>query len=235
MQQNTVDIPPQTLSQKPLESQSVILAVEGMTCASCAARIERKLKTVPGVKNATVNFASQKAYVQTEAAPDIPSLEAAVEKAGYSAKPYVAQPKAARMYEREQTQMGWRLVMGGLFILPFLMQHLLILLRPFHFSPYVQFFFATPVYFLVGWPFHKAALKGLGHGEVTMDTLISLGSSAAYFSSLPALARYPVDLYFDASGLILFFVTLGRYLEILSKQRANRALELLMNLKPRIA
>ena len=230
-----IKTPPQAPPQQPQEPQSVILAVEGMTCASCAARIERKLKTIPGVKNATVNFASQKAYVQTEADPDISSLEAAVEKAGYSAKPYVAQPKAGRMYEKEQNQMGWRLVMGGLFVLPFLMQHLLMLLRPFHFSPYVQFLFATPVFFLVGWPFHKAALKGLGHGEVTMDTLISLGSSAAYFSSLPALFRYPVDLYFDASGLILFFVTLGRYLEILSKRRANRALELLMNLKPRIA
>lgn len=217
------------------QPQSVILAVEGMTCASCAARIERKLKGVPGVQNAAVNFASQKAYIQTAAAPDVAALEAAVEKAGYSAKPYMAEPKAARLYEAEQNQLGWRLVMGGLFILPFLMEHLLMVLRPFHFSPYVEFFFATPVFFLVGWPFHKSALKGLRHGEVTMDTLISLGSSAAYFSSLPALFRYPVDLYFDASGLILFFVTLGRYLEILSKRRANRALELLMNLKPRIA
>ncbi|HJT25314.1 MAG TPA: cation-translocating P-type ATPase [bacterium] len=235
MQQSTANYIPQAPSQQPIEPQSLILAVEGMTCASCAARIERKLKTVPGVQNAAVNFASQKAYVQTESTPDVAALEAAVEKAGYSAKPYMAQPKAARMYEKEQNQLGWRLVMGGLFILPFLMQHLLMILRPFQFSPYVQFLFATPVFFLVGWPFHRAALKGLGHGEVTMDTLISLGSSAAYFSSLPALFRYPVDLYFDASSLILFFVTLGRYLEILSKQRANRALELLMNLKPRVA
>ncbi len=235
MQQNTVETPLQAPTQEPKEPQSVILAVEGMTCASCAARIERKLKTVPGVKNAAVNFASQKAYVQTEASPNVPALEAAVEKAGYSAKPYSPQPQAARLYEADQHQMGWRLVLAGLLVLPFLAEHLLMAFKPFTLSPLVQFFLATPVFFVVGWPFHKAALKGLRYGEVTMDSLISLGSSAAYFCSLPALARYPVETYFDASGLILFFVTLGRYLEILSKRRANRALELLMNLRPRIA
>ncbi len=235
MQQNTVDAPPQVSFLQAKESRSVILAVEGMTCASCAARIEHKLKGVPGVQNAAVNFASQKAYVQTEAAPDLAALEAAVEKAGYSAKPYVPEPKASRLYEAEQHRMGWRLLLGGLLILPFLFEHLLMAAKPFPFPLAVQAALASVVFFVVGWPFHKSALRGLRHGEVTMDTLISLGSSAAYFFSLPALLGWNVETYFDAAGLILFFVTLGRYLEILSKRRANRALELLMNLKPRIA
>ncbi len=217
-------------------SRSVILSVEGMTCVSCASRIEKKLKAVPGVKEASVNFASQKAYVQLDPAiQDLTTLQVAVEKAGYSAKPYVPEYRAGRMYQSEQNNLGWRLVIGGLFILPFLAQHLLMLLRPFSFSPFVQFLLATPVFFLVGWPFHESALKGLRYGDVTMDTLISLGSSAAFFSSLPALAHYPVDLYFDAAAFILFFVTLGRYLEIFTKRRANRALELLMNLRPKVA
>jgi P-type Cu+ transporter len=214
---------------------SVILSVEGMTCASCAARIERKLKMVPGVKSAVVNFASQKAYVQTESAPSIEALQSAIEKAGYSAKPYVPEPRAFRMYQAEQNRLGWRLILGGLLILPFLLEHLSMFFIPFQIPLPAQLLLVAPVYFIVGWPFHQAALKGLQQGEVTMDTLISLGSSVAFFASLPALAGASVDVYFDATGLILFFVTLGRYLEIFSKRRANRALELLTNLQPRIA
>jgi len=229
---------PKADSEPAPEPRSVILAVEGMTCASCAARIERKLKGVPGVQNAAVNFASQKAYVQTEAAPDLAALEAAVVKAGYSAKPYVPEPQASRLYEAEQRRLGWRLALGGLLVLPFLLVHLL--MASISFPLAAQAVLASAVFFLVGWPFHQAALRGLRHGEVTMDTLISLGSSAAYFSSLPALFSVgaglrPAPTYFAAASLILFFVTLGRYLEVLSKRRANRALELLINLNPRIA
>ncbi len=228
--------PPPAASQQPAcGPSSVILNLEGMTCASCAARIERKLKTVPGVQNAAVNFASQKAYVRTESTPDLDALEAAVEKAGYSAKPYSPQPQPSQTYQAEQNRLGWRLVMGGLFILPFLMEHLLMALRPFQFPLPVQAVFATLVFFIVGWPFHGAALRGLRHGEVTMDTLISLGSTAAYFSSIPALFGWKVGTYFDAASFILFTVTLGRYLEVHSKRRANRALEGLLNLKPRMA
>lgn len=233
MESNASVEPGPALSTGP---RSVILSVEGMSCASCAARIEKHLALVPGVEQASVNFASQKAYVQLDPTfKDLTTLQLAVEKAGYNAKPYVPQYRSSRLYEAEQNAYGWRLVFGGLFILPFLLQHLLMSLRPFHFSPFVQFLFATPIFFLVGAPFHHTALRGLRRGEVTMDTLVSLGSAAAYFSSLPALARYPVDLAFDASSFILFFVTLGRTLEIHVKRRANRALEALMNLKPKVA
>ena len=217
-------------------SRSVILSVEGMTCASCAARIEKKLKAVPDVKDAVVNFASQKAYVQLGPAfNDLTLLQVAVENAGYSSTPYIPQYRAAKMYESEQTRLGWRLVFSGLMALPFLAQHLFMLFGSFFLSPLAQFLLAAPVFFLVGWPIHISALKGLRRGDATMDTLISLGTSAAFFGSLPGLAGYPVDLYFDASTLILFFVTLGRTLEIFTKRRANRAMELLMNLKPKVA
>ncbi len=224
---------PETLVKEP--SGSIILSVEGMTCASCAARIERKLKAVPGVTEAAVNFASQKAYVQTESKLPVEILESAVEKAGYKAKPYLPEQRALRMYQDEQNRLGWRLFLGGLLVMPFLMEHLMMLWSPFELPLTVQLLLAAPAYFIVGWPFHQAALKGLRRGEATMDTLISIGSSAAFFASLPALIGAPVDVYFDAASLILFFVTMGRYLEIFSKRRANRALELLTNLQPRIA
>jgi P-type Cu+ transporter len=227
--------PPETVIEN--QPRPIILSIEGMTCASCAARIEKKLRTAPGVKTANVNFATQKAYIQTDSTfKDLTILQVAVEKAGYSAKPYVPQYRASKMFQAEQDRVGWRLVLGGFLTLPFLLQHLFMLLgKDFSLNVPVQAGLASMVYFLVGWPFHESALKGLRHLEVTMDTLISLGSSAAFFASLAVIAGFPGETYFDATVLILFFVTLGRTLEILTKRRANRALELLMNLRPKVA
>ncbi len=230
--------PPQKNPATPGEVRSLILSIGGMTCASCASRIERKLKGVPGVLEASVNFASQKAYVRADSRlQDFTRLQTEVEKAGYSALPYVPEYRVSQLYQEDRRSLGWRLILGGLLTLPFLAEHLLMLWKPSdHFlTPLLQLILAAPVYFLVGWPFHRQALKGLRHGEITMDTLVWLGSSAAFFSSLSFLAGRPGDIYFDASTLILFFIVLGRYLEVLAKRRANRALELLMNLKPKNA
>jgi P-type Cu+ transporter len=227
-----------TPSPESLESssRSLILSIEGMSCASCAVRIQEKLNSVPGVKDAAVNFASQKAYVQTGPEfKDLTTLQLAVEEAGYSAKPYLPQYRASHLYQAEQDQWGWRMIFGGLLVLPFLLEHLLNSLRHFHLPIHIQVIFASLVYFLVGWPFHATTLKGLKHGRVTMDTLVSLGSSAAFFASWPVLFGFKGEIYFSASSLILFFVTLGRYLEVLAKRRANRALEMLMSLKPKVA
>ena len=183
-----------------------ILQIEGMTCAGCAAKIEKKLSLVPGVQKASVNFASQKAHLQIDPVL-VPAgtLEKAVCQIGYGAKLYLPEAKADPLYRKEARRLGWRLVLGGLFILPFFMQHLLMLLRPFQFSPWLQFFWAAPVYVVVGWPFHQAALRGLRHGEATMDSLVSLGSSAAFFASLPVLFGGPGNLYFDAFRPDSFF------------------------------
>jgi P-type Cu+ transporter len=220
------------------QGESFIFSLEGMTCASCAGRIERKLKAVPGVKNVSVNFASQKAYVLTDSSlKETTSLEEAVEKAGYKARPFLPEDNIAQLYQRERNRLGWRLVLGGLLVLPFLAGHLAMFFgSASHFlPPWLELVLATPVYAVVGWPFHQAALAALRRGEVIMDTLIWIGSSAAFISSIFVLAGMPGDLYFDACSFILFFVVLGRYLEIIAKRRANRALELLMNLKPQTA
>jgi P-type Cu+ transporter len=206
-----------------------------MTCASCAARIERRLKAVPGVREAVVNFASQKAYVRADPALGDGPLVAAVEQAGYGAKPYVPERVSTRMYGPEQKELGWRLAVAGLCALPFLVFPMSRIWGTAAPSPPVQAFLASLVFWTAGWPFHRAALKALRHGEATMDSLVSLGSAAAYFSSLPSLFGFRVPDSFDAVVLILFFVTLGRFLEILSKRRANRALEALSGLQPRTA
>lgn len=215
---------------------NTILSIEGMHCASCASRIEKQLKTVPGVQQAFVNLASQKAYVQTEDDhSQTQPLEEAVRQAGYSAHLYQPYQHVRNTYQTHERRFGWRLILGGLLALPLVIDRFLPGIEFFHLSGWTQFFLATPLYFIVGWPFHETTLKLLGKGQTSMDTLISLGSSVAFFASLPSLISGSADLYFDATGLILVFVTLGRYLENRSKQRVNQALEKLINLNPRVA
>ncbi len=214
----------------------LIFSVEGMTCASCASRVERKLKEVKGVRGANVNFASEKAYVRMEeGTQDTETLVQAVQRAGYALKPYLPEQKSADHYLVERMRLSWRVVAGGLLILPFLLMHLFMWFLPFDLSVREQLILALPLWAMVGWPFHQAALRNLIHGEVSMDTLVSLGSTAAFLSSLPAVLGLPGPVYFEASSFIVFFVVLGRYLEILSRQRANRALELLLDLQPPMA
>src|SRR5665213_721756 len=214
---------------------NTILSIEGMHCASCASRIEKQLKSVPGVQFVSVNLASNKAYVQTEDhQTDLPALEKAVQTAGYTAHPYLSNDHA-RTYQDHETQFGWRLILGGLLAAPLLIHHVFMSSPFFQFSPWTQLAFAAPIYFVVGWPFHYSTFKLLQTRQVSMDTLISLGTSVAFFASLPALWGEPVNLYFDAAGIILFLVTLGRFLENRSKQKVNRALEQLVNLAPRTA
>ncbi len=217
---------------------SLILSVSGMSCASCASRIERQLKGVAGVEEASVNFASQKAYVRlADGFGDPAPLEEAVAKAGYGAKVY--HPNATRLpshlYEEERRAQGLRLIVGGVFTLPFLASPLVHLFGSFEMSPWIQLMFALPVYAVTGWTFHQTAWRRLRHGDVTMDSLVSLGSTAAFFASLPALFGFSSPVYFDASSLILFFVALGRYLESVTRRRAGNALELLMDLRPQSA
>jgi len=215
---------------------NTILSIEGMHCASCASRIEKQLKTVAGVHFVSVNLASNKAYVQTEDQQTNQSaLEEAVKQAGYTAHRYVPNEHVHTSYEEHERRFGWRLILGGFLAAPLLMHHLWMNSTLFQFSPWAQFAFAVPLYFIVGYPFHYSAIKLLLSGQASMDTLISLGTSVAFFASLPALWGKPADLYSDTTGIILFLVTLGRYLENRSKQKVNRALEKLVQLTPRVA
>ncbi len=140
-----------------------------------------------------------------------------------------------RLIRTKRGVYGWRLLLGGALALPLLAHHFLPDVEFFHFSPWAQFVLAAPVYFIIGWPFHQSTFRLLSKSQVSMDTLISIGTSVAFFASLPALWGSPADLYFDATALILFFVTLGRYLENRSKEKVNQALQKLIALTPRVA
>jgi Cu+-exporting ATPase len=188
------------------------------------------------VTAANVNFANKKAYIRVDPAlRGTEPLVQAVEKAGYGLKPFLPEQKSADLYRVERMRLGWRVVAGSLLVSPFLLEHLFMGVLPFTLSAWQQLVLAFPLWALVGWPFHQAALRNLRHGEATMDTLVSLGSSAAFLSSLPAVFGSGGPVYFEASGFIVFFIVLGRYLEILSRQKASRALEYLLDLQPQIA
>lgn len=217
---------------------SVVLSIEGMSCASCAARIEDRLSRLPGVKSAHVNFAAQKAYVAArEGGPGVPELAAAVREAGYEASPYTPNllTRPSQMYRSEKVRFGWRMALGAVLTAPFLAAHLAPGSSHLHENFLLSFLLAAPVYLFVGSPFHQAAWRAARRRETTMDTLVSLGTTAAFFSSFLRFVDAEAPLGFDASSFILTFVVTGRYLEARTKGAAGRALEALMDLQPRMA
>ncbi len=223
------------------------LDVSGMTCASCAARIEKKLNRMDGV-HATVNYATEKATVQvgSETAPD--ELIATIEKAGYGA---TLPATTERDPDAELGALRRRLIISAALSLPVI---LVSMIPAWQFAgwQWICFVLSVPVVAWGGWPFHRAALLNLRHGTATMDTLISLGSLAAFGWSAYALAFGPAGqigfthpfeltlmrghamsgLYLEAAVAITTFLLLGRYLEARAKRRSGAALRALLELTP---
>lgn len=227
------------------------LDITGMTCASCANRIEKKLNKQEGV-TATVNYATEKAHIETGegAAADADSYIAIVEKLGYGGSvPKPEKPAGDDPAAKELRGLKRRLVVAVVLATPVI---LLAMIPPLQFDywQWVSFALATPVILWAGWPFHKATWVNLKHGAATMDTLITVGTSAAYLWSLYALffghagepgmrhgwsilnhAGDPMgDIYFEVAAGVVTFVLAGRYFEKRSKQRAGDAIRALTDM-----
>ena len=158
-------------------AELIELELEGMTCASCASRIERKLNALEGA-SATVNFASEQAYVHFDPAQlQVADLVAAVKSAGYDAR--ARSPEHARERELSGSHYGVRLTVATVLGLPVL---LVAMISPLQFAGWEWFALAlaTPVVLWSGWPFHRAAARNLRHSGATMDTLVSLGTLSAW-------------------------------------------------------
>ena len=203
----------------------VELAIGGMTCASCAARIEKRLNKLPGV-DATVNFASEHAAVAFDPTKaSVEELIGAVESAGYTASlpEAVTDEDPARPYRR-------RLVVAVALSVPLAIFAWAASLRPPEWE-WVSLALATPVVFYAGWPFHRAAVQNARHGAVTMDTLISVGTLAAWlWSTVVVAASISTSVYFDTAGGITTLILLGRYLEARAKRRSGEAIRKLLEL-----
>lgn len=221
------------------EEREVRLDLEGMTCASCAARIERKLNKLEGVE-ATVNFATEQATVHCDASVDVERLVATVESAGYGAHPaktadesWEAHDSSAREHDHHdepQAVLRRRLAVAIALTVPVA---LLAMAPPLRFSGWEWFalLLSTPVVFYSGIGFHRAAVKNARHFAASMDTLISLGTLAAWLWSMVVLVGgLDTDTYFEVAAVVTTLILLGRYLEARAKGRSSEAIRKLLEL-----
>lgn len=227
------------------------LEIGGMTCASCAARIEKRLNRMDGVE-ASVNYATEKAFVTAPAGLDPQALIQEVEKTGYTAAlpaPPATEPTAEEPADPELTSLRQRLIGSIVLSVPVIVLAMIPALQ-FTYWQWASLALAAPVVVWGAWPFHRAAWINLRHGAATMDTLISLGVSAAFLWSLYALffghAGMPGmthtfewsvtpesgagDIYLEVAAGVTTFVLAGRYFEQRSKRRAGAALRALLEI-----
>ncbi|MCX4608955.1 MULTISPECIES: cation-translocating P-type ATPase [Streptomyces] len=241
----------------PAAPSEVELTIGGMTCASCAARVEKKLNRMDGV-TATVNFATEKAKVSYPVGVQVADLIATVVKTGYTAEepppPRLETPERAADAvgadeDPELASLRERLVVSALLALPVVLMSMVPALQ-FDNWQWLSLTLAAPVVVWGALPFHRAAFTNARHGAATMDTLVSVGTLAAFGWSLWALfwghagmpgMRHGFDLtvsrtegsstiYLEVAAGVVAFILLGRYLEARSKRRAGAALRALMEL-----
>ena len=229
----------------PSAPAHIDLAVEGMTCASCVARVERKLVRAPGVAEASVNLATERATVAYDPAVTTPAaLIGAVEAAGYGAAPVqkesvaeAADDAATRRADLRRRRLT--LAAGGVLsalVLALAMVPGLMDWPTMQSHNYLLAALTLPVWLGVGHNFHRGALRNARHLSANMDTLVSLGSSVAYLYSLVATVALPGQAtYFDTAALIVTLIYVGKYLEAAAKGRATEAITALAGLRPRTA
>ncbi|MFJ4278996.1 heavy metal translocating P-type ATPase [Streptomyces massasporeus] len=244
-----------TTAQAPAGREPALAEVElligGMTCASCAARVEKKLNRMDGV-SATVNYATEKARITCPEGTEVADLIATVVKTGYTAEepaPPREEASAAEEVDPELTALRGRLAVSATLAVPVILLAMVPALQ-FDNWQWLSLTLAAPVVVWGGLPFHRAAWTNARHGAATMDTLVSLGTLAAFGWSLWALffgdagmpgMRHPFELtvsrgdgassiYLEVAAGVTAFILLGRWLEARSKRRAGAALRALMEL-----
>ena len=255
-----------TIPIQPIEIVS--FPVEGMTCASCVNRITRFLQKVDGVDDANVNLASESATVRFDpSVVSVSDLAAAVDAAGYVARleqaasgtderdlEQVAEARSERdeAGARHVAALRRRVIVSAVLTVPLLLGLARMTMAPglpaIFTNPYFQLAFATPVQFWAGWPFYVGAWAALRHRSSDMNTLIAVGTSAAYFYSAATIA-FPafflaaglgmndeaLPLYFDTAAAIITLILLGRFLEARARTHTSDAIRRLINLAPRTA
>ena len=240
-------------AETPNATEHVELPITGMTCASCANRIERKLNKLDGV-TATVNYATEKATVDFDpAAVDATQLVGAVEAAGYTAVLPSEEPRAGAddggTEQDETAPLRRRLIISAALALPTLLISMIPALQ-FDNWQWLVLNLATPVILWGAWPFHRAAWANLKHGTATMDTLISVGTLAAWawslyalfigdagmtgmkmgFELIPEAGEGADHIFLEVGAVVTVFILAGRYFEARAKRRAGAALTALMEL-----
>ena len=233
--------------------EKVVLPIQGMTCASCVNKVEKALGSVKGVIHAGVNFATERASV--EYLPEevtIRDLKRAVQEAGYQVLEVKEEDiieKERLVREKELSRLKWKFIVGAILLAPILilmygaslLGKWIGLSRETNF--FIQFLLATPVQFWAGGQFYVGFWKATKHKTSDMNTLIAVGTSAAYLYSLivtfvPHLIMVRglmMDVYFDTSAAIIVLILLGRFLEARAKGKTSEAIKKLIGLQPKTA
>ena len=226
---------------EPVTLVNVDLAIDGMTCAACAVRIEKALGKLPGVE-AAVNLATERARIRfTRGRTDVPTLIETVRKTGYDARELTGVSREQEklhhwMIYRRELRLFW---ISAAFTLPLVLQmatmfaghHDELLPRA------LQWLLATPVQFWIGRRFYVGAWKALRSGAANMDVLVALGTSMAYLFSavVTAFGMHDLNVYFETSAAIITLVLMGKLLEARARGRTSAAVEKLLELQPRRA
>lgn len=208
--------------------------IEGMTCAACAARIEKVVSRAEGVESVHVNLASEKGKVEyTSGMIDEQEIAARIEKAGYEARPIRNVNEAE---ERDRKRQAYRRDLytfwGSVVLtLPLVVQMFTMLFGGQAFMPnWINWALATPVQFYVGWRFYKGAYHSLRGGAANMDVLVALGTSVAYAYSAVLTIMGHADTYFDSSATVVTLIFMGKLLEAKAKQQSSSAIETLASM-----
>ncbi|WNC14288.1 heavy metal translocating P-type ATPase [Brevibacillus brevis] len=226
--------------------------LEGMTCAACANRIEKGLNKLPGVTNATVNFAMETARVEYSPSDvSVSDMQNKVQQLGYKAILKTGNEAAQDHRAKEVQHQKRKLLISAILSLPLLWSMVghfsftsWIYMPEILMNPWLQLLLATPVQFYVGRQFYVGAYKALRNGSANMDVLVSLGTSAAYFYSLYLTiawyvggggAHHGPSLYYETSAVLITLVIMGKLFESLAKGRSSEAIKSLMGLQAKTA
>ncbi len=224
--------------------------ITGMTCAACAARIEKGLGRMPGVTRVNVNLALETARVEYAAGMvTVKDMEKKVEQLGYKAVPKREAKDSAELRLQEIGHKRFKWMMAAILSLPLLWamtQHFpmtsWIPVPSLFLNPWFQLALATPVQFLIGGQFYAGAYKSLRSGSANMDVLVALGTSSAYFYSLFLTIRslgsdmhHPAELYYETSSVLITLILVGKWFEALAKGRSSEAIKSLMGLQAKSA
>ncbi|HNX92306.1 MAG TPA: heavy metal translocating P-type ATPase [Syntrophomonas sp.] len=223
------------------------LSIIGMSCAACAAKIEKKLANTDGVSRAVINLSTEKALVDYDINKvSVAEMIKIIEKLGYQAQrsEEISRDREKEAREQEIRSLKTELIVAAVLSSPLILAMILSLIKidvPSLHNQYYQLALATPVQFIIGYRFYKNSYYSLRSGSANMDVLIAMGTSAAYFYSLYNVFFQTVqtgmmkDLYFEASAVIITLILLGKYLEAVAKGKTSEAIKKLMGLSPKTA
>ncbi len=218
------------------------LVISGMHCASCALKIENAVKKISGVNHANVNFATEKAVFDYDKNKiSLEKILNAISGLGYGAADLTDFHDRKFEKAKELKHQEFLLYLSIIFSVPalivgmFFMHDGLFPIYHLNYGKYLLFLLATPVQFYVGWQFYKGTWNALKNKTSNMDTLIALGTSAAYFYSLFSIILDLGDQYFEVSSVLITLVILGKVLEARAKGKTNYAIQKLMDLSPKFA